>query len=111
MPRELACFLRIVWDEIVGPIIEILAFVWITHLVASHCRVFSPTLTRCCSVSRGSVEAHRYLHLVVHTLTSLIRARQSNSFNSTPQAKRFLVIGQANAAGEDIPELLSVGAD
>ena len=52
---------------------------------------------------------HLYISSYTPTLSALIRARRGNPSNSTSEQKRFIAIGQAEAAGET--ELFSVDAE
>jgi CHAT domain-containing protein len=111
--KELAFFLRKLWDQIVSPIVDCLQ--------TSH-----PTQSRIwwCPTAEFSVLPlhaagpyrkcqrnlpHLYISSYTPTLTALIRARRRHASNSAPEQKRFIAIGQANVAGES--ELLSVGAE
>ena len=111
--KELAFFLRKLWDQIVSPIVDIL-------------QTFHPSQSRIwwCPTAEFSVLPlhaagpfrkgqqnlpHLYISSYTPTLTALIRARRRDPSNSATEQKRFIVIGQANAAGES--ELLSVGAE
>ena len=113
MKRELACFLRKVWDQIVAPVVYFLQ----TTLPSGSRIWWCPTaefsllpLHAAGPFRTGQRKlADLYISSYTPTLTSLIRARQSDASSSTAQGKRFLAIGQATAIGES--ELLSVGTE
>ena len=113
MTRELACFLRKVWDQIVAPVVDSLR----TTLPYGSRVWWCPTaefsllpLHAAGPFRKGQRRlADLYISSYTPTLTSLIRARQSALSSSTPQGKRFLAIGQATAIGES--ELHSVGEE
>ncbi|KAN0085712.1 CHAT domain containing protein [Tylopilus felleus] len=113
MKRELACFLRKVWDQIVAPIVDFLR----TTLPSGSRVWWCPTaefsllpLHAAGPFRTGQRKlADLYISSYTPTLTSLIRARQSNPSTSTAQWKRFLAIGEATATGEN--ELLAVGTE
>ncbi|KAN0085728.1 CHAT domain containing protein [Tylopilus felleus] len=113
MKRELACFLRKIWDQIVAPIVDFLQ----TTLPSGSRIWWCPTaefsllpLHAAGPFRTGQRKlADLYISSYTPTLTSLIRARQSDVSSSTAQGKRFLAIGQATAIGES--ELLSVGTE
>ena len=111
--RELASFLRKLWDQVVSPIVD--------HLQTTH-----PSQSRIwwCPTGEFSVLPlhaagpyrkgqknlpHLYISSYTPTLTALIRARRPDPPNSAAEQKCFIAIGQAKAAGES--ELLSVGAE
>ena len=113
MTRELASFLRKLWDEIVSPIID--------HLQTTH--PFQSRIWWCPTAEFSTLPLHAagpfrkgqrnlpglYVSSYTPTLTALIHARRHNPPNSDIQPKRFVAIGQAKAAGEN--ELFSVGAE
>jgi CHAT domain-containing protein/tetratricopeptide (TPR) repeat protein len=113
MTRELASFLRKLWDEIVSPIVDCLRK---TH-------PFQSRIWWCPTAEFSVLPLHAagpyrkgeqnlpdlYISSYTPTLTALIRARRRNPSNSANEEKRFVAIGQAKAAGES--ELLSVGAE
>ena len=111
--RELASFLRQLWDQIVSPIVN---FLQTTH--PSQSRIWwCPTaefsvlpLHAAGPFRKGQKNLpHLYISSYTPTLTALIRARRPNPSNSTTEQKHFTAIGQATAVGES--ELLSVGAE
>ena len=113
MSRELACFFRKVWDEIVAPVVHSLQ-----ATLPSGSRIWwCPTaefsllpLHAAGPFRKGQRNlANLYISSYTPTLTSLIRARQSDVSSSTVQGKRFLAIGQATATDES--ELHSVGTE
>ncbi|KAN0088740.1 CHAT domain containing protein [Tylopilus felleus] len=113
MKKELACFLRKVWDEIVAPVVDFLR----TTLPSGSRIWWCPTaefsllpLHAAGPFRTGQRNlADLYISSYTPTLTSLIRARQYDPSRFTPHGKRFLGIGQATAAGES--ELHSVGTE
>ena len=111
--KELAFFLRKLWDQIVPPIVDCLQT---TH--PSHSRIWwCPTaefsvlpLHAAGPYRKGQQNLpHLYISSYTPTPTALIRARRRYPSNSTTNGPRFVTIGQAKAAGES--ELLSVGAE
>jgi tetratricopeptide (TPR) repeat protein/CHAT domain-containing protein len=111
--KELASFLRILWDEIVSPIIDCLLT---THPSQSHiwwCPTaeFSVLPLHAAGPYRKGQRnlPHLYISSYTPTLTALIRARRHDPSNSATEQKHFIAIGQAKVAGES--ELLSVGAE
>ena len=111
--RELASFLRKLWDQIVSPIVDCLQA---TH--PSQSRIWwCPTaefsvlpLHAAGPYRKGQKNLpHLYVSSYTPTLTALIRARRCIPSDFITQGKRFVAIGQAKAAGES--ELLSVGAE
>ena len=111
--KELALFLRKLWDQIVSPIVDCLQT---TH--PSQSRIWwCPTakfsllpLHAAGPYRKGQQNLpHLYISSYTPTLTALIRARRRDPSNSATELKGFLAIGQAKAAGET--ELLSVGAE
>ena len=111
--KELACFLRKLWDQIVSPIVDCLQ----TTLPSQSRIWWCPTaefsvlpLHAAGPYRKGQKNLpHLYVSSYTPTLTALIRARRHDPLNSTTEQKRFLTIGQAKAAGES--ELVSVGAE
>ena len=111
--KELAFFLRKIWDQIVSPIVDCLQT---THPYHSHiwwCPTaeFSVLPLHAAGPYRKGQQnlPHLYVSSYTPTLTALIRARRRHPSNSTPEQKHFIAIGQAKAAGES--ELLSVGTE
>ncbi|KAF8432777.1 CHAT domain-containing protein [Boletus edulis BED1] len=111
--RELAAFLRKLWDLMVLPIVD---FLLTTHPPRSRiwwCLTgeFSVLPLHAAGPFREGQQnlPDLYISPYTPTLTALIHARRHNPSNSTTQVKRFVAIGQASAGGET--ELLSVGAE
>ena len=111
--KELAFFLRKLWDQIVSPIVN---FLQATH--PSQSRIWwCPTaefsvlpLHAAGPYRKGQKNLpHLYISSYTPTLTALIRARRRDPSNSPTEQRRFIAIGQAKATGES--ELLSVGAE
>jgi CHAT domain-containing protein/tetratricopeptide (TPR) repeat protein len=111
--KELAFFLRKLWDQIVSPIVDCLQT---TH--PSQSRIWwCPTgefsvlpLHAAGPYRKGQQNLpHIYISSYTPTLNALIRARRGDPSNSAPDQKRFIAIGQASATGET--ELVSVGAE
>jgi CHAT domain-containing protein len=111
--KELAFFLRKLWDQVVSPIVVCLQT---TH--PSQSRIWwCPTaefsvlpLHAAGPYRKGRRNLpHLYISSYAPTLTALIRARWHDPSNSTFEQKHLIAIGQATAAGES--ELLSVGAE
>ncbi|KAI9458458.1 TPR-like protein [Boletus coccyginus] len=111
--RELAAFLRKLWDQIVSPIVDVLKTI---HP--------SPSRIWWCPTAEFSVlplhaagpyrKGQRnltdiYISSYTPTLTALIRSRRRDPSSSATHRKHFIAIGQAKAAGEN--ELVSVGAE
>ena len=108
--KELAFFLRKLWDQIVSPIVDCLQA---THPSRSHiwwCPTaeFSVLPLHAAGPYRKGQQnlPHLYISSYTSTLTALIRASRRDPSNSATEQKRFVAIGQAKAAGES--ELLSV---
>ena len=111
--KELASFLRKLWDQIVSPIVDRLQT---THPPQSRiwwCPTadFSVLPLHAAGPYRKGQRnlPHLYISSYTPTLTALIRARRADPTNPTTAQKRFIAIGQAKATGES--ELLSVGAE
>jgi CHAT domain-containing protein/tetratricopeptide (TPR) repeat protein len=111
--KELACFLRQLWDQIVSPIVDCLRT---THPFQSRiwwCPTaeFSVLPLHAAGPFRKGERnlSHLYISSYTPTLSALIRARRPDPSNSVTDQKHFIAIGQAKAAGES--ELLSVGAE
>ena len=111
--RELASFLRKLWDQVVSPIVDFLQ-----TILPSQSRIWwCPTaefsvlpLHAAGPYRKGQLNLpDLYISSYTSTLTALIRARQRYPSNSKTQRKRFVAIGQAKANGES--ELFSVGAE
>jgi CHAT domain-containing protein/tetratricopeptide (TPR) repeat protein len=113
MTRELASFLRKIWDQIVSPIVHFLQ-----ATLPSRSRIWwCPTaefsvlpLHAAGPYRKGQRNLpHLYISSYTPTLTALIRARRRDPSDPTIGHKRFIAIGQATATGES--ELLSVNAE
>ena len=111
--KELAFFLRKLWDQVVSPIVHVLQA---THPPQSRiwwCPTaeFSVLPLHAAGPYRKGQQnlPHLYISSYTPTLTALIRARRGDLSNFATEQKRFIAIGQADAAGES--ELLSVGAE
>ena len=111
--KELAFFLRKLWDQIVSPIV---CFLRTAH--PSQSRIWwCPTaefsvlpLHAAGPYRKGQQNLpHIYISSCTPTLTALVRARRHDPLNSAVEQKRFIAIGQAKAAGER--ELPSVGTE
>ncbi|KAI9569320.1 hypothetical protein HD554DRAFT_2038263 [Boletus coccyginus] len=111
--RELAAFLRELWDQIVLPIVDFLQTIHPTRSRIWWCPTaeFSVLPLHTAGPYRKGQRnlADIYVSSYTPTLTALIRARRHDPSSSAAQRKRFIAIGQANATGES--ELLSVGAE
>ena len=113
MTKELAFFLRKLWDQIVSPIVD---FLQMTHPSGSRiwwCPTaeFSVLPLHAAGPFRKGQKnlPNLYISSYTPTLTALIRARRQDTSNSATPQKHFIAIGQAKAAGEN--ELFSVGAE
>ena len=111
--KDLAFFLRKLWDHIVSPIVDCLQT---THPPQSRiwwCPTaeFSMLPLHAAGPFRKGKQnlPDLYISSYTPTLTALIRARRCDPSNPATEQKHVLVIGQANAAGES--ELLSVGTE
>ena len=113
MTRELAFFLRKLWDQIVSPIVD---FLQTTHSPGS--RIWWCPTAEFTLLPLHAAGPHRkgqrnlpnlYISSYTPTLTALIRARRCDPPSSVTDQKRLIAIGQATAAGES--KLLSVGAE
>jgi CHAT domain-containing protein len=112
--RELAFFLRKLWDQIVSPIVNCLQTTYPSQSRIWWCPTaeFSVLPLHAANPYRTGQQnlPHIYISSYTPTLAALIRARRSsNPSNSTTELRRFIAIGQAKAAGES--KLLSVGAE
>ena len=111
--RELASFLRKLWDQIVSPIVDCLQ----AHYPSQSRIWWCPTaefsvlpLHAAGPYRKGQRNLpHLYISSYTPTLSALIRARRREPSNSATGQKHFIAIGQAKATGES--ELLSVGAE
>ena len=108
----LASILRMLWDQIVSPIVDILRT---TH--PSQSRIWWRPTAEFSVLPLHAAGPYRngqqnlpdlYISSYTPTLTALIRAKHDSS-NSATERKRFIAIGQANAPGES--ELPFVGVE
>ena len=113
MTRQLAFFLRKLWDQIVSPIVD---FLQTTHPPGS--RIWWCPTAEFTLLPLHAAGPHRkgqlnlpalYISSYTPTLTALIRARRCDRSSSVTDQKRLIAIGQATAAGES--KLHSVGAE
>ena len=111
--RELASFLRKLWDRTVSPIVDCLQTSHPSQSRIWWCPTaeFSVLPLHAAGPFRKGQQnlPHLYISSYTPTLTALIRARRRDSSNPATEQKRFIAIGQANAAGES--ELPSVGEE
>jgi CHAT domain-containing protein/TPR repeat protein len=111
--KELAFFLRKLWDRIVSPIVDCLQTIHPFQSRIWWCPTaeFSVFPLHAAGPFRKGQQnlPHLYISSYTPTLSALIRARRRDSSNSVTEQKRFIAVGQAKAAGES--ELLSVGAE
>ncbi|KAI9568167.1 CHAT domain-containing protein [Boletus coccyginus] len=111
--RDLAAFLRKLWDQIVSLIVDFLQMI---H-PAQSCIWWCPTaefsvlpLHAAGPYRKGQRNLPNiYISSYTPTLAALIRARRPTPSCSTTRRKSFVTIGQAEAIGES--ELASVGAE
>ncbi|KAI9567941.1 CHAT domain-containing protein, partial [Boletus coccyginus] len=112
MTRELAAFLRKLWDQIISPIVNCLQ----TIHPSQSCIWWCPT-AEFSDLPLHAAGPYRkgqrnlpdiYISSYTPTLAALIHARLCH-LSSSAQGKHFIAIGQAKAAGES--ELVSVGAE
>jgi len=104
MTKELASFLRQLWDHVVFPVIQTLQR---THLPQT-CIWWCPTAqfsTPPWHAAGPYRKGQRNLDDLcissyTPTLTALICARERNSSDPASKVKRFIAIGQANAVGQ-----------
>ncbi|KAI9567944.1 TPR-like protein [Boletus coccyginus] len=96
--RELAGFLRKLWDQIVSPI-------WCPTAEFSILPLHAAGPFRKGQRNLPDI----YISSYTPTLSALIRARQRDPSSSATRQKNFIAIGQAKAVGER--ELVSVGAE
>jgi CHAT domain-containing protein/tetratricopeptide (TPR) repeat protein len=111
--KELAFFLRKLWDQIVSPVVD---FLQTTHPPQSRiwwCPTdeFSVLPLHAAGPFRKGQQnlPHLYISSYTPTLTALIRSRRRDPSNSAVEHKHFIAIGQANIAG--LCELSSAGAE
>jgi CHAT domain-containing protein len=113
MTKELAFFLRKLWDQIVSPIVDCLKATRPFQSRIWWCPTaeFSVLPLHVAGPYRKGQQnlPHLYISSYTPTLTALIRARRHDPSTSATEPKRFIAIGQAKAAGES--ELVSVGAE
>lgn len=112
--RDLGCFLRDLWDEVVSPIMEFLQTIiparsriwWCPTAEISFLPLHAAGPYRKCQWNLS----HLYKSSYTPTLSALIRARRNApSATTSIHKKRFLVVSQASAKGES--ELLSFGSE
>ena len=108
--RELASFLRRLWEQVVSPIVDFLQTILPFQSRIWWCPTseFSVLPLHAAGPYREGQHNLPDLYVSSYTLTALIRARRHDP-NSITQRKRFIAIGQAKATGES--ELFSVGAE
>ena len=108
--RELASFLRRLWEQVVSPIVDFLQTILPFQSRIWWCPTseFSVLPLHAAGPYREGQHNLPDLYVSSYTLTALIRARRHDP-NSITQRKRFIAIGQAKATGES--ELLSVGTE
>ena len=111
--KELAFFLRKLWNQVVSPIVDCLQT---SHPPQSRiwwCPTaeFSVLPLHAAGPYRNGQRnlPHLYISSYTPTLTALIRARGRDPANLPTGQKHFIAIGQAKATGEN--ELFSVGAE
>ena len=111
--KELAFFLRKLWDLIVSPIVDCLQTTYPSQSRIWWCPTaeFSVLPLHAAGPYRKGQQnlPHFYISSYTPTLTALIRARRRDLSKSATEQKRFLAVGQAKATGES--ELFSVGAE
>ncbi|KAI9567906.1 TPR-like protein [Boletus coccyginus] len=111
--RELAGFLRKLWDQIVSPIVNFLQTIHPPRSRIWWCPTaeFSILPLHAAGPFRKDQRnlPNIYISSYTQTLTALIRARRRDPSSSATPQKRFVAIGQAKAVGET--ELVSVGAE
>ena len=109
--KDLCIFLRELWDKVVSPIIDVLLMTCPRQSRIWWCPTadFSRLpLHAAAPYRKGQPSlAGLYVSSYTPTLTALIRARKPSSSGSVQ--KRFIAIGQANAAGTS--KLVSVGTE
>ncbi|KAF8438499.1 CHAT domain-containing protein [Boletus edulis BED1] len=111
--RELAAFLRKLWDQFVSTIVDSLRAI---H--PSQSRIWWCPTAEFATLPLHAAGPYRkgqpnlpdiYISSYTPTLDALIRARRHDPSSPTTVLKRFVAIGQARAAGEN--ELPSVGVE
>ena len=110
--RELAFFLRKLWDQIISPIVDFLHTILPSQSRIWWCPTdeFSVLLLHAGPYRKGQHNLpDLYISSYIPTLTALIRARRRHPSDVVTQEKRFVAIGQAKASGES--KLLSVGTE
>ena len=111
--KELAFFLRQLWDQIVSPIVDLLQTIHPSQSRIWWCPTaeFSVLPLHAAGPYRKGQRNlhHLYISSYTSTLTALIRARRHDPSNAATPQKHFIAIGQAKAAGES--KLLSVGVE
>ncbi|KAI9566215.1 TPR-like protein [Boletus coccyginus] len=111
--RELAAFLRKLWEQVVSLIVDFLQTIHPSQSRIWWCPTaeFSVLPLHAAGPYRKGQRnlTDIYISSYTPTLTALIRARRCDPSNSAIQRKRFIAIGEAKAFGES--ELLSVGTE
>ncbi|KAF8436229.1 CHAT domain-containing protein [Boletus edulis BED1] len=111
--RELAAFLRKLWERIVLPIVDFLCTTYPPQSRIWWCPTgeFSVFPLHAAGPFRKGQQnlPDIYLSSYTPTLTALIRARRCEQSSSTAERKCFIAVGQAKSAGGR--ELLSVGTE
>jgi CHAT domain-containing protein/tetratricopeptide (TPR) repeat protein len=111
--KQLAFFLRKLWDQIVSPIVHFLQTIHPSQSRIWWCPTaeFSVLPLHAAGPYRKGEQnlPHIYISSYTPTLTALIRARRYHPPHSATEQTHFIAIGQANAAGER--ELPSVGRE
>ena len=111
--RDLAVFLRKLWDRIVSPIVDFLQTILQPQSRIWWCPTAEFSLLPLHAASpyrkgqRGLIDL--YISSYTPTLSALIRAQQLGSPVVVNDGPRIVAIGQANAAGES--ELFSVSSE
>ncbi|KAI9567953.1 CHAT domain-containing protein [Boletus coccyginus] len=113
MTRELAGFLRKLWDQIVSPIVDFLQTIHPSRSRIWWCPTaeFSVLPLHAAGPFRNGQRnlPDIYISSYTPTLTALIRARRHDPSSPPTRQKQFIAIGQAKAVG--VSELVSVGAE
>ncbi|KAF8429907.1 CHAT domain-containing protein [Boletus edulis BED1] len=111
--KELAAFLRKLWDQIISPIVDFLQ-----KTIPPQSRIWWCPTAESSVLPLHAAGPYRkgqrnlsnlFISSYTPTLTALIRAGRHAPLNSNSQGKHLVAIGQAKNAGET--ELLSVGAE
>ena len=111
--KALQIILRELWDRVVSPIADFLLTTYPRQSRIWWCPTAEFSLLPLHAAAPYRKDQPRFTDLYISsytpTLSALISARRPNSFNLATQQKRFIAIGQAQAAGEST--LLSVGSE